>query len=347
MSKARKTRGAALTTDAYRKLSHVIDALIEMFERAAEETREMRWWSMTVAEDIIASGGLDVTMHRWAELLQADFVAELCNLGGVGNRDRSRWTLYAVAGKGVSLDDYRKIADVCASTMKALGIPGSPRFKVTVHEKLDVSDYYDGLIQRAFPSRHKKFVDWRESAFRSLWITEQPVANLTVSKYLDVLAESGDDFSTASSGLSVESYWILSWFEFMFDTARELPGCAIRVHSGSQFTTYLECAEIPFRRIDNDICEASILALKLLRREARARIQEVEMMLSNLKTPVACGDVAGIIHKRSDNVARTLKGKRYPVVKAGGKYYCEAEDAAVIWPKWKNHWQKRQKKEDF
>ena len=42
---------------------------------------------------------------------------------------------------------------------------------------------------------------------------------------------------------------------------------------------------------------------------------------------------------------RTLRGKKYPVVEAGGKCYCSAEHAAVVWPKWKKYWQKRQKEE--
>lgn len=62
--------------------------------------------------------------------------------------------------------------------------------------------------------------------------------------------------------------------------------------------------------------------------------------LAALKNPVSCVVVGGVIHKRSDNIATKLKKQRYNVIKTGGKYYCEAEDAAVLWPKWKKYWQK-------
>jgi hypothetical protein len=60
--------------------------------------------------------------------------------------------------------------------------------------------------------------------------------------------------------------------------------------------------------------------------------------IRNLKNPVTCADVALAIHKRSDNVARTLRGHRYPVIIESRKSYCDAEDAGVIWPKWKERW---------
>jgi hypothetical protein len=243
-----------------------IDDLIDMFQRVAEP--KIFWWSMTVSEDITDSG--DVSLYRWGELLQTDYKAELCNLGGVCNKDRSQWILYAVAGKGVSLEFYKKVADVCASVVKALGIPMIPKFKVTLLERLDFSR--DKCLTRFTPARYKKFTDWRESAFKSLWVTEQPSARLSVSEYLDALAENGNKLLTVPGGSTVESYWILRWFEFIFGTAHE-PGCPIRVHKGSQYTGR-EVAEIAFRRIDNDICEASVLALEFLRKEAEARMQE-------------------------------------------------------------------------
>lgn len=61
--------------------------------------------------------------------------------------------------------------------------------------------------------------------------------------------------------------------------------------------------------------------------------------------PVTCVYVAGIIRKRSDVVARTLKAHQYTVVKKAHKNYCDAEQAAVLWPKWKKHWQELQENE--
>ncbi len=57
---------------------------------------------------------------------------------------------------------------------------------------------------------------------------------------------------------------------------------------------------------------------------------------------IPCADIGPIIHKRSDSVARTLKAHQYPVVKLANKYYCDPEHAAVLWPKWKKHWEKIQ-----
>jgi len=70
----------------------------------------------------------------------------------------------------------------------------------------------------------------------------------------------------------------------------------------------------------------------------RAGGDDTAPALQKLKNPVKCGEVAVIVHMRSDNVARMLRSRRYPVVTVGRKNYCEAEDAAVLWPKWKKRW---------
>lgn len=270
MSKNGNTRGQTPIPGFYNDLLETIDDLTEMFRQVSKP--KIFWWSMTVPEDITASGGIDVAMYRWGELLQTDYRAELCNVGGVGTRDRSQWILYAITGEGVSLKCYRKVADVCASAVKALAIPTIAKFKPAVLEKLDISGDFK-CFKSLTPAKYKKFTDWRESSLKSLWITEQPIAKLSVSEYLDALAASGNGRLPVSGGSTVESYWILNWFEYIFGTAQE-PGCLIRVHSGSQYATGWEVAEIPFRRIDHDICEASILALKFLRKTAKVRVQE-------------------------------------------------------------------------
>jgi hypothetical protein len=61
--------------------------------------------------------------------------------------------------------------------------------------------------------------------------------------------------------------------------------------------------------------------------------------LATLKNPVACVEVGCYISKRPDNIATSLKNHNYSVVKSGRKNYCNAEDAGVLWPKWKKHWQ--------
>ena len=67
-----------------------------------------------------------------------------------------------------------------------------------------------------------------------------------------------------------------------------------------------------------------------------------EPPLAVLKNPMTCAEIGGIIHKRSDNIAQTLKRSKYPVVKSNRRYYCNAEDAGILWPKWKKHWQNKQ-----
>ena len=69
--------------------------------------------------------------------------------------------------------------------------------------------------------------------------------------------------------------------------------------------------------------------------------------LADLENPVACVDVRKIVggHSRSDNIARRLRAGKYPVVREGNKCYCDAEHAALIWPKWKKYWKKQKLEE--
>ncbi len=94
MRKTRKKRGRTPTSEDYDALLSAIDMLVRMFQKAEKETPKMFWWSITVSEDITIPGGIDVTLNRWAELLQNNYTEELCNLGGIGSEDRSEWTLY-------------------------------------------------------------------------------------------------------------------------------------------------------------------------------------------------------------------------------------------------------------
>ena len=60
----------------------------------------------------------------------------------------------------------------------------------------------------------------------------------------------------------------------------------------------------------------------------------------NIELPshyVTCVKISGITHKRSDAIARSLRAHQYPVVKKAGKYYCDPQQAAVVFPKWKKH----------
>jgi len=63
--------------------------------------------------------------------------------------------------------------------------------------------------------------------------------------------------------------------------------------------------------------------------------------LADLDDPVACVEVQKILRVRSDNIKRKLGKNNYPVVKSGGINYCNSEDVAVLWPKWKKHIKKQ------
>ncbi len=60
---------------------------------------------------------------------------------------------------------------------------------------------------------------------------------------------------------------------------------------------------------------------------------------------VPCVKIAGIIRKRSDSIARTLNAAKYPVIKQAGKNYCDPEQAAVLFPKWKEYYKRQQENE--
>ena len=60
---------------------------------------------------------------------------------------------------------------------------------------------------------------------------------------------------------------------------------------------------------------------------------------------VTCLDVATVVRKRSDVVARTLRSASYPVIKKVHKNYCDPKHAAVLYPKWKKYLKRQQENE--
>jgi hypothetical protein len=60
---------------------------------------------------------------------------------------------------------------------------------------------------------------------------------------------------------------------------------------------------------------------------------------------ISCIEISSIIRMRSDAIARTLKASKYPVVKKAGKNYCDTNQAAVLFPKWKKHLKSQQANE--
>jgi len=59
-------------------------------------------------------------------------------------------------------------------------------------------------------------------------------------------------------------------------------------------------------------------------------------------TYVPCTKISGIEHKRPDAIARSLKAAKYPVIKKAHRNYCDPEQAGVLFPKWKKHWEEQQ-----
>jgi hypothetical protein len=61
--------------------------------------------------------------------------------------------------------------------------------------------------------------------------------------------------------------------------------------------------------------------------------------LADMEDPVSCMEVAGVIGKRSDNVARVLRKGGLMVVRCGQGYYCQAKDAGALWRKFGRYWE--------
>ena len=55
--------------------------------------------------------------------------------------------------------------------------------------------------------------------------------------------------------------------------------------------------------------------------------------LGDLKNPIKCTIVAGIVRELSHNIATKLKRHQFPVIKVARKNYCEVEHAAILYPK--------------
>jgi len=89
-----------------------------------------------------------------------------------------------------------------------------------------------------------------------------------------------------------------------------------------------------------------------LEEQLRVKDQQIEALIKAInhnkeeerKLPehyVLCTKVGGIVRKRSDSIARSLKNAHYPVIKTNNKFYCDPAHAAVIFPKWKTYLKKK------
>lgn len=64
--------------------------------------------------------------------------------------------------------------------------------------------------------------------------------------------------------------------------------------------------------------------------------------LRDLVRPVTCIFVGEIVGARSDKVAGKLRRRGLRVAKAGGTFYCEEEDAAKVFGKFKRYLKNRE-----
>ena len=129
----------------------------------------------------------------------------------------------------------------------------------------------------------------------------------------------------------------------LFKTAKEILVLFDRIESTPSVITMYQRKKL---ETDLKIYE------QLLIGERERRLEK----LSDLKNPVACVEVAAAVRldpdnrkkpknerkrPRSDNIARKLRRSGCPVILDGKKFYCEAKDAALIWPEYKKYWKKQ------
>ena len=100
------------------------------------------------------------------------------------------------------------------------------------------------------------------SAAKSLLMPSRPQTKTAISTYLDDFVKVRSHIQKSKIRVSEFSWPLPRWFEFIYNVADEI-GCPIRT-SGGPITT-ASYKEIPYRTIDNSICDASMLALKFLK----------------------------------------------------------------------------------
>ena len=104
----------------------------------------------------------------------------------------------------------------------------------------------------------------------------------------------------------------------------------------------------------NDPNPTSLQSMRRLKKKIEtipriiAKIEKSTKEAQSVELPlhfVACSEISGIIRKPLDAIARTLRAAGYPVIKKAGKNYCDPNQAAVLFPKWKKHlknWQENE-----
>ena len=217
-----------------------------------------------------------------------------------------------------------------------------------------------GILNEQLVARLERWLEEvkEKGVFRELMPPEKDVTDLNIGRFINKLKDAIADIEGEFLQASMRCY------------AREMNGLAVKLGlTHPDWFLAMELGLMPFLR--NEVIKGLPLQwdydpppfwtegpTAFARKEDIPRlelfIQKAEALasgghcfrgerpsLQDLEFPVKCTLVQDITRIRSDNVVRKLRSHGCSLVKAGSGYYCQAEDAAVIWPKWKKYWSQK------
>ncbi|MBP7053627.1 MAG: toll/interleukin-1 receptor domain-containing protein [Phycisphaerae bacterium] len=106
-----------------------------------------------------------------------------------------------------------------------------------------------------------------------LWVCDEGDSAANLSDYLDSYPIQHKGRKGLNCTPVGGSYWTSMWFESLYETARAVGLGAFQGRQPSQFE---EIGATCYRRIEENICEASILALQFLQQNAEERLRRLE-----------------------------------------------------------------------
>lgn len=171
--------------------------------------------------------------------------------------------------------------------------------------------------------------------------------------------EYGDTDGRSGCRLSMDDdcWFLMRWLWSLFIAARNQTVWSLSKHAAGQ-GYYREglpkwrSRHVPYvMKLDDVFLESALLCSRLLNITEKMALKPAatkNVTCENAKAAaslpanyVLCTTIAGIVHKRSDAIARTLKNARYNVIKVNNKNYCDPDQAAALFPKWKNYLKKK------
>lgn len=248
MKKAVKERGQKPTPEDYNELISNVDIMLRAFRDLKSEVgSEWYWWSLS----IYARGNITKTEERaqsiWLDFREKAMLQESLPLGGCSTfENKNEFTAYFATSKDGTESDFFKIANIAESAVKALLIFYPPKCG------FELSRYLDSFVG-------------------------------TRSYYADTMTSPAARHAARC------------WFEFVYNMAFEI-GSPLQSQCYEVPTVedlpldYFELTQKPqaenqelrlypeIRRIEHEICKASILALEFLKTKVKARIQSQPQM---------------------------------------------------------------------